>query len=81
MNYDPNVVSVTITAGGKPWFAIGAHMSPNDQLMLHQVEDDLAHCLAGTDALLIGNLNSCLEQPCKHSKEDMATVISNHVLE
>ena len=55
----------------------GIH-SPNDQLTVQRVEQDLARCLVGTEMLLVGNLNARLVYPRDQRKEDLVTAITNN---
>ena len=57
------MVSFTIVEGCKGWYAGGAYVTPNDQLMVHWVEHSLSYVTARVDKLLDGNLNTSLAQP------------------
>ena len=61
--YGPNVVILIITVVWKRWYFFRAYVPPNDQLSVYWVEQDLDQGLAGTETLLVRNLNTRLMQP------------------
>ena len=63
MNFGPTVVSFKIMAGWKLCFVVKTYVLPNNQPTVHQVEQALSQCLAGTETMIVGDLNARLEQP------------------
>ena len=69
--------------GWKHWQVFRAYVHPNDQLIVHRLEQALAKGPTGTEMkmLLVGDINSQLVQPCDWRKEDLATAITNYGLD
>ena len=74
------MVSFTITAGLKRWYVVGSCVPPNDQPVVHRVEQSLAHALVGVETLLVGYLNARLAQPRYQQEEDLEIKITNYGL-
>ena len=55
-------------------------MPPNNQPVVHRVEQALAWGPEGVDTLLVGKLNAHLAQPRYQQEGDLATAIVNHGL-
>ena len=75
------MVSFNITMICKCWYIVGAYVPPHDQPTVHRVEQDMAHCPAQTEILIVGDLNTCLTHTCSRIKEYLATDIVSHGLE
>ena len=60
-------------SGHKRFYLVEDHVPPNYQPILHRLEQALARGLAGLETLLVGDLNSRLDQPWDQRKESLET--------
>ena len=77
-SFETNVVNFTITEGQKHWYVVRAYVPPNDQPMVHRVEQALACGLEGVEMLLVSDLNVRLVQPRGLLEEYLATAIMSY---
>ena len=69
------MVSFIITPGRKSWYGVGAYVPPNDLPMINWVRQALECGPKGMGNLLVGDLNSCLENLRDQREEKPATVL------
>ena len=74
------MVSFKITAGQKRQYFVAAYVPPNDQTILHWVEEDLADGPAWVETLLVNDLNARLAQPQDQHEDDSATTSASYRL-
>ena len=79
-SFGPNVVIFIITSGRKLWYVIGAYVPPNDLLTVQCIKQALACGPEGVGKLIVGKLNTCLENPRDQREEQLATVLAIHGL-
>ena len=79
--YRPNMVSFKIMASWKKWSFVGVYVPPNDQMMVHWVEQALACCRVRTETMVVVNPKPHLVQPRNRRKEDLAIAVANRGLE
>ena len=61
----PNVVSFLLTSGARQCYVVGAYMLLNNMPSMHHVEQALRAASKGSDMILMGDLNTCLGNPCE----------------
>ena len=79
-SFGPNVASFIIKLGRKCWYIVRSYMPPNDLPTVHWIMQVLECGPEGAGKLLVGNLNSCLENPRYQREEQLATVLAGHGL-
>ena len=60
-NFGPNVVSFMITSGRKCWHGVGTYVIPKYLPTTNWIRKSLECGPKGMSKLLVGNLNTCLE--------------------
>ena len=59
-------------------YVVGAYVSPNNQLTVYLMEQDLSRGPVGVDMLLVGYRNARLAQPRDQCEEDLATATKKY---
>ena len=77
-NFGPNLVRFLLTLGERRWYFGGDYVLPNDVPTGHQVDQELTEKPPGIENILMGDLNSKLENPRNEHEE---TILDDHDLE
>ena len=77
-DFGPNVVRLTMTAGSKKWYVFGAYVYPNNQMLVHWVNQARERGPAGVEMILVGDLNARREQLRDQRVDYLATAIANY---
>ena len=79
-NFGPNVVSFIIPSGRKRWYDVEAYVPPRNITAINWIRKVLECGSEDMGKLIVGDLNTCLENPRDQWEEQLATVLVVHGL-
>ena len=77
-NFGPNLVSFLLTPRERRWYIMGEYVLPNDVPTGHQVKQALTKKPPRVENILMGYLNSHLENPRDEREDDLSTILTSH---
>ena len=74
------MVSFFLASRARQWYVVGAYMPPNDDPLVHCVDQALKAAPKGVELILLGDLNARLREPCDEREEELIISLADHGL-